>query len=128
MEIEKEIKQNIKFSSEYHKLSVNILYTASWIGVLHTGKLKPFGLTPQQFNLLRILRGQHPKPATINMLIERMIDKSSNASRLVDRLEEKGFVKRCTSDSDKRSVNVQITEKGLETLKKTDDQSIILEE
>jgi hypothetical protein len=86
MEIEKEIKQTVKFSSEYHKMAVNLLYTASWIDIQHTRLLKPFGLTPQQFNLLRILRGQHPKPATINMLIDRMIDKSSNASRLVDRL------------------------------------------
>lgn len=128
MEIEREIKQTVKFSSEYHKLTVNILYTASWIGVLHTKKLKPFKLTPQQFNLLRILRGQFPNPATINMLIERMIDKSSNASRLVDRLEEKGFVSRCTSDADKRSVNVRITDKGLETLKELDVSSMMFEE
>jgi len=128
MEIEKEIKQNIKFSSEYHKLTVNILYTASWLGVEHATKLKPFGLTTQQFNILRILRGQLPNPATINMLIERMIDKSSNASRLVDRLQEKGFVKRCTSESDKRSVNVQITEKGLITLKQIDELALSFDE
>ncbi len=128
MEIEKEIKQTVKFTSEYHKLSVNILFTASWLGISHTRKLKPFGLTPQQFNLLRILRGQHPNPATVNMLIERMIDKSSNASRLVDRLEQKGFVNRCTSDSDKRSVNVRITDKGLDTLKQLDDNDPVLEE
>ncbi|MDQ3050514.1 MAG: MarR family transcriptional regulator [Bacteroidota bacterium] len=128
MEIEKEIKQTVKFTSEYHKLSVNILYTASWLEISHTKKLKPYGLTPQQFNLLRILRGQHPNPATVNMLIERMIDKSSNASRLVDRLEQKGFVNRCTSVSDKRSVNVRITDKGLDTLKKLDEQYALLEE
>lgn len=128
MEIEKEIKQTVKFSSEYQKLTVNILYTASWIGVMHSRNLKPFGLTTQQFNLLRILRGQHPKPATVNMLIERMIDKSSNASRLVDRLQEKGLVNRCTSDSDKRSVNVQITDNGLERLKQIDDQALVFEE
>ena len=128
MENEKEIKQNVKFSSEYHKMSVNILFTASWLGVLHAKHLKPYGLTSQQFNILRILRGQQPKPATINLLIERMIDKSSNASRLVDRLQEKGFVIRCTNDTDKRSVNVQITEKGLNTLRQIDARADVLEE
>lgn len=123
MEIEKEIKQTVQFTSELHKLSVNILYTASWLSVLHVKQLKPYGITSQQYNLLRILRGQHPKPATVNMLIERMIDKSSNASRLVDRLQQKGLADRCTSDSDKRSVNVRITEKGLQILKKIDEQT-----
>lgn len=127
MEIEKEIKQTVKFSSEYHKMAVNLLYTASWIDIQHTRLLKPFGLTPQQFNLLRILRGQHPKPATINMLIDRMIDKSSNASRLVDRLLAKKFVSRCTSENDKRSVNVTITAEGLEVLKQIDMQYHIME-
>ncbi len=127
MEIEKEIKQTIQFSSEFHKLSVNLLFTASWLGVQHAKKLKPYGITSQQFNLLRILRGQHPNPATVNMLIERMIDKSSNASRLVDRLQQKGLADRCTSDSDKRSVNVRITEKGLQILKEIDDQTALLE-
>lgn len=127
MEIEKEIKQMVKFSSEYHKMAVNLLYTASWIDIQHTRLLKPFGLTPQQFNLLRILRGQHPKPATINMLIDRMIDKSSNASRLVDRLLAKKFVSRCTSENDKRSVNVTITAEGLEVLKQIDMQYHIME-
>ena len=127
MEIEKEIKQTVKFTSEYHKMAVNLLYTASWIDIQHTRQLKQFGLTPQQFNLLRILRGQHPKPATINMLIDRMIDKSSNASRLVDRLLAKKFVARCTSENDKRSVNVSITPEGLEVLKQIDKQYHLLE-
>ncbi len=121
MEIEQEIKQTVKFKSEYHKMAVNILYTASWIDAFNTSQLKPFGLTPQQFNILRILRGQFPKPATINLLIDRMIDKSSNASRLVDRLLQKGFVTRCTNETDKRSVNVMITDQGLSTLKQIDE-------
>jgi DNA-binding MarR family transcriptional regulator len=103
-------------------MAVNILYTASWIDLQHTQQLKPYKLTPQQFNILRILRGQHPNPATINILIDRMIDKSSNASRLVDRLEQKGFVNRCVNESDKRAVNVRISEKGLLTLKEIDEQ------
>jgi|SRR5688572_15181264 len=122
MEIEKELRQNVKFSSEYQKLTVNILFTASWLGVILARKLKPFGLTIQQYNILRILRGQHPNPATINMLIERMFDKSSNASRLVERLLKKTFVERYLNASDKRSVHVKITEKGLLLLQQIDDQ------
>lgn len=128
MEIEKEIKQNVKFSSEYHKMVVNILYTASWLESKHANALKAFDLTPQQFNILRILRGQHPQPATINLLIDRMIDKSSNASRLVERLLQKGFVNRCANEKDKRAVNVAITVKGLETLKAIDSKNHLLED
>lgn len=128
MGIEKEIKQTQKFQSEHHKLVVNILYTASWINQRHTQKLKKFELTPQQFNILRILRGQHPSPATVNLLIDRMIDKSSNASRLVDRLLEKEFVSRCMNENDKRAVNVLITQKGLDTLKQIDEETHLLEE
>ncbi len=128
MGIEKEIKQTLKFQSEHHKLVVNILYTASWINQRHTQKLKKFELTPQQFNILRILRGQHPSPATVNLLIDRMIDKSSNASRLVDRLLEKEFVSRCMNENDKRAVNVLITQKGLDTLRQIDEETHLLEE
>lgn len=127
MKIEDEIKQSVKFASEYQKIAVNILYTASWINAHHSHILKGYGVTPQQFNLLRILRGQHPRPATVNLLIERMLDKSSNASRLVDRLSQKGLVERCANEADKRSVNVIITEKGLGLLSKIDTESDLLE-
>jgi DNA-binding MarR family transcriptional regulator len=120
MEIEKEIKQTVRFASEHQKMVVNIMYTASWLHMQHTRYLKPLDLTPQQFNLLRILRGKHPDPATINMLIDRMIDKSSNASRLVERLDAKGFVSKKTNKKDKRSVLVSITPSGLETLLEAD--------
>jgi DNA-binding MarR family transcriptional regulator len=127
MELEKEIKQNTKFASEHQKLVVNILFTASWLDVMNNRRLKPFGITTNQFNILRILRGQHPKPATVNMLIERMIDKSSNASRLVERLRIKGYVNRVTNETDKRAVNVMITEKGLAILKELDDEQKLFE-
>jgi DNA-binding MarR family transcriptional regulator len=120
MELEKEIKQTAKFASEYQKLVVNILYTASWLDVINNRRLKPYGITTNQYNILRILRGQLPNPATVNMLIERMIDKSSNASRLVERLRLKGYVSRCVNAEDKRAVNVMITEKGLALLKEMD--------
>jgi DNA-binding MarR family transcriptional regulator len=127
MKIEKEIQQTTSFISEFQKAAVNILYTASWLERRHTENLQPYDLTPQQFNILRILRGCYPAPATINTLIERMIDKSSNVSRLVDRLVKKGFVQRTENKSDKRSVNVLISEKGLAVLKQIDVDNDILE-
>lgn len=124
MEIEKEIKQDKPFQSEYHKMVVNILFTASWLDLMQTCRLKPYGISPQQFNILRILRGQHPRPATVNLLIERMLDKNSNASRLVEKLRVKNLVERAVCPEDRRAVNVLITEEGLELLRKIDEQSL----
>jgi DNA-binding MarR family transcriptional regulator len=120
MDIEKEIGQSVSFKSDLQRAAVNILYTASWLNMKNTETLKPFDLTPQQFNVLRILRGQHPKPATVNLLMQRMLDKSSNASRLVDRLLEKGFVTRETNRQDKRAVDVYISQKGMDVLETID--------
>lgn len=119
MEIGKEIKQS-KFRNEYHKMVVNILFTSSWLNSLHTAGLKPYGISTQQYNLLRILRGQHPKPATVNLLIDRMLDKSSNASRLVEKLRLKKLVERAVCPEDRRAVNVVITQKGLDLLQELD--------
>lgn len=116
MEIEKEINQKV-FESENQKLHVNILYTASYLSSASTEALKPFGMSWQQFNVLRILRGLHPGGATIKLLTERMIDKMSNASRLVEKLKQKGYVERQESKTDRRQVEVKITELGLDTLK-----------
>jgi DNA-binding MarR family transcriptional regulator len=81
---------------------------------------KPFGITLPQFNVLRILRGQHPKPATVNLLMERMLDKTSNVSRIMDKLEVKGLATRKQCPNDRRSVDILISEAGLELLKKMD--------
>lgn len=83
--------------------------------------MKEFGVTLPQFNVLRILRGQKGKPLSINELIERMIDKSSNASRIVDKLESKQYVLRRVCSNDRRQVEVTITEKGLGLLKEMDE-------
>ena len=117
--IEDEIKQK-KFQSEYHKLTVNILYTSSWLHTKHHLFFKPYGISPQQYNILRILRGQHPKPAPLKLLTERMIDKMSNTSRLVDKLYLKKLVDRKTCSTNRRQVDIIITEKGLELLEKID--------
>jgi DNA-binding MarR family transcriptional regulator len=121
MEIGKEIKQN-KFKNEYQKMLINILFTSNWLGSKHAVNLKPYGISSQQFNLLRILRGQHPKPASINLLIDRMLDKNSNASRLVEKLRIKKLVDRTQCPEDRRAVNVIITQKGLDLLAELDKQ------
>ena len=116
MELEKEIKQNKSFISEYQKLGVNLMFTHSWLTTHHTKVFKPFGISVQQYNILRILRGQLPNPASVSLLQERMIDKMSNASRLVDKLKLKKFVERKECKADRRQVDVIITDKGLELL------------
>jgi DNA-binding MarR family transcriptional regulator len=118
MRLEDEIKQK-QFKSERHKLLVNLIYTGSWVKSMHAELLKPHGLTLQQYNVLRILRGQQG-PASINLLIERMLDKMSNASRLVEKLRQKGLVERNENNSDRRQADVLITNKGLELLKELD--------
>lgn len=113
LSIEEEIKQK-KFESAQQKALVNLLFTHGAISTLQHHTLKPFGLSIQQFNLLRILRGQHPNPASVKLLSERMIDKMSNASRLVDKLLAKDLVERKSCEHDRRQVDIIITKKGLE--------------
>jgi DNA-binding MarR family transcriptional regulator len=117
MRIEDEIQQK-KFKSEYQKAHINILFTAAWLSQQNQKILKPLGISSQQFNILRILRGMHPQPASIKLLTERMIDKMSNASRLVDKLLAKDLVQRTESGDDRRRVDVVITDKGLQLLEK----------
>ena len=115
MRIEDEIKQSA-FKDSLQKTQVNLLFTASWVSQLTNEALKYHGLTPQQFNILRILRGQYPKPASVKLLTARMIDKMSNASRLVDKLRDKNYVKRKVCPTDRRKVDIVITQLGLDTL------------
>ncbi|NUQ24199.1 MAG: MarR family transcriptional regulator [Saprospiraceae bacterium] len=115
MKIEDAIKQK-RFTSEFHKAHINVLYTAAWFSQQTTKLLKPFNISWQQFNILRILRGMHPQPATVKELAERMIDKMSNASRLVEKLKQKGLVDRYACEFDRRRVDIIITEKGHEVL------------
>lgn len=119
MRIEEEIKQNT-FRSPLHRVIVNLIYTNNWLMHSQMRLLKPFGLTQPQYNVLRILRGQHPNPVRINDITERMLDKMSNASRLVDKLVSKKLVDRTECPSDRRAVDVVITNKGLAILTKID--------
>ena len=117
MGIEKDINQN-KFSNERQKAMINILFTYGWITEQVRSYLSSEDITLQQFNILRILRGSFPKPLSTLQIRERMLDKMSDTSRIVDRLIAKGLVKKTVSAKDKRLVDVLITEKGQELLNK----------
>jgi DNA-binding MarR family transcriptional regulator len=121
MQIEKEIQAS-KFEDNYHKVIVNLSYTYGWVNNLMRYEFEKYNLTSQQFNVLRILRGQYPNPATINLIKERMVDKMSDASRIVDRLVQKNLVSRCTNDKDRRAVDIRISDEGLEVLSKMDQE------
>ena len=119
MSIEKDISQR-KFTSEYQKAMVNLIYTHNWM----MEKMKLFfekaDLTTQQFNILRILRGAG-QPLSTLQIRQRMLDKMSDTSRIVDRLIKKGLTKKVICKSDRRLVDVTITEKGLKLLEKLDE-------
>ncbi|HQQ94940.1 MAG TPA: MarR family transcriptional regulator [Bacteroidia bacterium] len=119
MSLEDDIQQRT-FRTQHHKLAVNLLYTTSWLNSHYSEFFKNSGLSLQQFNVLRILRGQNGKACSLKLIKERMLDRMSDASRIVDKLVAKGLVKRETSADDRRSVNLMITEKGLDTLRKMD--------
>lgn len=121
MGISEDIKQS-KFKNEMSKALINIIYTNSWMGARQGSIFKKYGLTMPQYNIMRILRGQHPKPATVNLLIDRMLDKSSNASRIVDKLEAKKLVIRKQCSGDRRAVDVLISDAGLDLLNQIDGE------
>lgn len=113
--IEEAIKQS-EFKDNFNKVVVNLLYTHSYLVSFQTAVLKPLDLSPEQYNVLRILRGQQGKPATIAAIQERMLNNMSNASRLVDKLKAKELVKREECPLNRRKVDVMITAKGLSLL------------
>jgi DNA-binding MarR family transcriptional regulator len=115
MELEKEIKQT-QFVSEIQKAVLNILFTSSWLNGLSTRCLKPFDISPQQYNVLRILRGSYPCSLMLNEISSRMIDRMSNATRLVEKLKQKGLCNRVLNEQNRRQVAISITETGLKML------------
>jgi DNA-binding MarR family transcriptional regulator len=99
-----------------------MMFTNNWL-LSNSNKLfKKYGLSQQQYNVLRILRGQHPKPVMLTQITERMIDKMSNATRLVEKLKLKHLVTRELNQKSRRQVDINITEKGLELLKQIDEE------
>lgn len=121
--IEEEIKQEKKFETEYEKAAVNIMFTSSWLYNINAGRMKKHGITPEQYNVLRILRGSYPKPLMLGSVTCRMVDKSSNATRLVEKLRQKGYVKRELCETNRRQVDILITEKGLALLTRIDNEA-----
>lgn len=112
MSLEHDIQQKT-FRSEYHKALLNIVYTHNFLLNESNSFFKDHSVTRQQYNVLRILRGQHPGGATVQLIRERMLDKMSDASRIVERLRSKGMVTRELSIKDKRTVNITITQDGI---------------
>ncbi|SEJ37399.1 DNA-binding transcriptional regulator, MarR family [Cyclobacterium xiamenense] len=121
MKIEEEIRQK-PFKDVYNKAVVNLLYTHSYLVTRQSKIFKPFDLSPEQYNVLRILRGQHPSPITVSSIQDRMLNKMSNASRLVEKLKVKGMVNRTECAEDRRQVDITITEKGLAVLKELEEE------
>ena len=115
MKLEEAIKST-KFKSEVHKAVLHILYTAWWLKSVGAKELKEFGLTHEQYNVLRILKGKHPEQMCVRDIASRMIEKSSNVPRIIDRLELKKLVKRNTSTVDKRETVITITQGGIALL------------
>jgi DNA-binding MarR family transcriptional regulator len=116
--IDDEIKT--RFANDKHRFITNVIYTSAWVRGRFAEFIKPFGLSQQQFNILRILRGAEDWVA-MNDVKHLMIEKSPNATRLVDKLLEKELVNRKRSESDRRVVYINITKKGLGLLKDIDD-------
>jgi len=120
MKIEDEIKS--KFKNEYLKARVNIHYTHNYLNNQLIDIIKPFKLSPTQFNVLRILRGQYPEMASIGLIKERMLDKNSDISRVIDRMFVKKLVDRSECKLDRRQKDIQISELGLDYLSKIDEK------
>src|SRR5258706_7832745 len=114
MTLEKEINQR-KFRNEYQKAGINIIYTYNWVTEKINKIFDEWGITSQQFNILRILRGAG-KPLSTLQIRQRMLDKMSDTSRIVDRLVKKGLVKKSTCKTDRRLVELVITGKGKKRL------------
>jgi DNA-binding MarR family transcriptional regulator len=119
MKIDDEIKQK-KFRNEYQKATLNLIYTSNWLLSRHKIFFSKFRITEQQYNVLRILRGQHPDAISTSEIKKRMLDMNSDTSRIVDRLELKAFVNKKICKHDRRLVDVSISGAGLKLLDRID--------
>ena len=121
MGLTEDIQQG-EFKNEYQKALINVIYTYNYLISEMNVVFKDMDITRQQYNVLRILRGQHPNPASISLIKERMLDKMSDASRIVQRLQKKGLITREVSTDDRRAVEVTISAEGIEMLAQNDDK------
>ena len=117
--IEEEIQQK-KFRNAHQKAVINLIYTSNWLQNRHQDFFKTFGITGQQFNILRVLKGQHPNSISPTEIKSRMLDKNSDVSRLLNRLISKDLIIKNTCPKDKRASDVFISEKGIELLQEID--------
>ena len=117
-----EIKLRRPYRNEYHKTTLNFIFTGRWIFNLHNELFKTYGVTLQQYNVLRILKGQYPKTATVKLIRERMLDKMSDASRIVENLRRKKLVERSLNIGDRRRVDIAITPKGIDLLNSIEEK------
>jgi DNA-binding MarR family transcriptional regulator len=111
-----------RYESTFHEVIVNVSFTNNWLNDKIKQTVGPYDVTTQQFNVLRILRGQYPKPSTINLIKSKMLDKMCDASRIVDRLVQKDLILKKVNAVDKRAVDILISENGQELLKKMDEE------
>jgi len=111
-----------KFASSKLKALINIKYTANWINSLENEFFRPYGISPQQFNILRILRGAN-KAIKVQTIKDRMIERAPNATRLMDKLCDKDLIERIRCEDDRRVVYISITKPGLELLSKIDNNN-----
>jgi DNA-binding MarR family transcriptional regulator len=123
MILEKEIKQVKPFRNIYHKAAVNLIFTGKWMIQFHSDVFKKYNLTIQQYNILRILQGQNPQAATVKLIRDRMLDRMSDASRIVELLRIKKLVERTISSEDRRKSDVIITQKGLDLLEEIEKEN-----
>ncbi len=117
--IEDEIQQ-ATFRNELSKAGINLIFTGTWLKTHHSDFFKSFGITWPQHNILRILRGQRGNPASLTLLKERMVDRSSNVSKITEKLERKKLIDVRPSETDKRAMGITITPKGLELLERVE--------
>lgn len=117
MKLEEEIRQS-KFKSPYQKALLNLIFTSNWLQNKQQDFFKSYGVTPQQFNILRILKGQHPKGISGTEIKGRMLDKNSDISRLLDRLVKKKLIERKDCPIDKRASDIFITTEGIALLER----------
>ena len=115
MKIEEELKQD-KFTSAVHKAVVNIMFTDGWLSNHLRDVFKNHNLTPQQYNVLRILRGKYPESLNPSNIKAVMLDKNPDLTRLCDRLLKRNLIDRCIDDGNRRKMNIRITEDGLKML------------
>ncbi|GEM68104.1 MarR family transcriptional regulator [Sphingobacterium mizutaii NBRC 14946 = DSM 11724] len=114
-----------QFASPWHRATINIIYTNNWLNVMLEKRANAKQITLQQFNVLRVLRGQYPNPVTNNLLKERLLTKTPDISRLVDRIVSKGLVSREKNSVDKRAVDLLITDKGLDLLEEIETDMML---